>query len=126
MRTREDPIYSRNRLFIPDSDELRLRLIQEGHDTFSAGHPWRAKIYEILTRYYYWPGLPADVKRFVRNCRPCSRAKVSRERYHRGDLNKQRQEPFELPEYFCNLCVILGEFRKVGELDQHQASATFV
>ena len=79
---REGRIYFRNRLFISNNDLLRLRLIQESHVTPSTGHPGRAKTYELLTRYYYWLGLPADVKRFARNCRPCSRAKVSRERYH--------------------------------------------
>jgi hypothetical protein len=34
----------------------------------------------MLKRHYYWPGCAADVKRFVRNCRPCQRTKAPRDK----------------------------------------------
>ena len=89
---RDNRVYFRDRLFIPDNDELRLRLIQQAHDTPIAGHPGRAKTQEIMTRNYYWPGMTHSIKQFVRNCRPCHRAKASREKYH-GSL-----KPLPIPE----------------------------
>ena len=44
----------RGSLYVPDSDELRLRILQEHHDTALAGHPRRAKTFDLLDRCYYW------------------------------------------------------------------------
>ena len=38
----------RGNLYIPDSDELRLHIIQEDHKTALAGHPGRAKKFDLL------------------------------------------------------------------------------
>ena len=78
---RDNRVYFRDRLFIPDNNELRLRLVKLAHDTPTAGHPGRAKTYEILIRTYYWPGISNFVKQFVANCHDCARAKVSHEKY---------------------------------------------
>ena len=34
-----DRLYHQGRLYIPQNDRLRLRLIQEHHDNLAAGHP---------------------------------------------------------------------------------------
>jgi len=78
---RSDRVYYRDRLLVPEDEKLRLRLLQLSHDTPIAGHPGRAKTYEILSRHYYWPGMIKTVARFVRNCHLCSRVKISREKY---------------------------------------------
>ena len=82
----------RDRLFVLDDDELRLRLIQQAHDMPVVGHSDRAKTQQLITRNYYWPGIARSIKQFVRNCRPCHRAKSSREKYH-GSL-----KPLPIPE----------------------------
>jgi len=38
----------RGSLYVPDSDELRLRIIQEHDDTALLGHPGRAKTLDLL------------------------------------------------------------------------------
>jgi len=78
---RSDRVYYRDRLLILEDEKLRLRLLQLSHDTPIASHSGRAKIYEILSRHYYWPGMIKTVARFVRNCHLCSRVKISREKY---------------------------------------------
>jgi len=50
---RSDRVYYRDRLLIPEDEELRLRLLQLSHDTSIASHSERVKIYEILSRHYY-------------------------------------------------------------------------
>jgi len=40
----------REKHYVPEGNELRLRLIQEHHDTALAGHPGRAKTYDLLDR----------------------------------------------------------------------------
>jgi hypothetical protein len=47
-------IQYRGKCYIPENDQLRLRLIQEHHDTALAGHPGREKTFDLLDRQYYW------------------------------------------------------------------------
>ena len=75
-------IYFRDKMFVPDVGQLRLRFIQKSHDDPAAGHPGKTKTYEILSRYYYWPGIIDDVKRFVKNCYGCRKSKTFRNKYH--------------------------------------------
>lgn len=70
----------RNRLVVPDVDNLRTRLIQEAHCQVSTAHPGRSKTIKLLTDRYFWKGLPATVQRFIRNCHACRRASVPRDK----------------------------------------------
>jgi len=69
--------YRRN-LDVPDSDKLRLHIIQEHHDTTEAGHPGRAKTFDLLDRGYYWMEMHKDVDMYVRNCHDCQQSRSSR------------------------------------------------
>jgi len=64
--------------YVPDGEQLRLRLIQEHHDTALAGHPGRAKTFDLLDRKYYWKDMRKQVDQYVRNCHSCQRSKTSR------------------------------------------------
>jgi len=58
----------RDRIYIPNHTLLKLRLIQDFHDTPAAGHPGRSKTLELLARQYYWPKMHKDVDQYLRNC----------------------------------------------------------
>ena len=75
-------IFFKNKLFVPNVGQLRFRFIKKFHDDPAAGHPGKTKMYEILNRYYYWPGIINDVKRFVKNCYGCKKSKKFRDKYH--------------------------------------------
>ena len=49
---RNGRVYYRDRLFVPDDADLRLRLVREAYDGLAAGYSGRTKTYEILCRYY--------------------------------------------------------------------------
>ncbi|KAH0606111.1 uncharacterized protein H6S33_003772, partial [Morchella sextelata] len=68
----------RGALYVPDDNDLRLRLLKEHHDKPSAGHPGRAKTLELLNREYYWPQMRKYVDQYVRNCNVCARSKAPR------------------------------------------------
>ena len=76
---RDGSLYFREKKYVPNSDSLRLRIIQLAHDSTAGGHPGRAKCYELVSRVYWWPNIYKYVQRFVRNCHVCSRAKPSRQ-----------------------------------------------
>jgi hypothetical protein len=47
----------RERLWVPDYEPLRTRIIQDTHDSAVTGHPGRDLLVSILSRRFYWPGL---------------------------------------------------------------------
>lgn len=72
-------LYS-GRLVVPRVDNLPTALIKEAHDQVSTAHPGRDKTYQLLRPRYYWPCMKADIDRFIRNCHPCRRAHVPRDK----------------------------------------------
>ena len=76
----ENQLFFRGRRWVPESEPLRTRLIQETHDSALAGHPGREGIAALIMRQFFWPNMLQDIRRFVRNCDVCNRNKVWRER----------------------------------------------
>jgi hypothetical protein len=50
---REGLLYYRDKIYVPESEDLRVRILRQHHDNPSAGHPGRAKTFELLSRSYY-------------------------------------------------------------------------
>jgi hypothetical protein len=73
-------LYFRGKKYVPNSDRLRLRVIQLAHDSVAGGHPGRTKCYELVSRAYWWPNVYKYIQRFVRNCHTCTRSKPSRQK----------------------------------------------
>ena len=72
-----DRVYYRDRLFVPENDELRLKIFQLCHDSSLAGHPGTAKVLELIARTYWWPNWTKHASQYLRNCPDCRRAKPS-------------------------------------------------
>jgi RNase H-like domain found in reverse transcriptase/Reverse transcriptase (RNA-dependent DNA polymerase)/Integrase zinc binding domain len=87
---RDNRLFFRNRLYVPDN-ELRLLLTQTSHNSAETGHPGKNRLYECLSRDWFWPKLSADTRTFIRNCHGCKRNETSRLRYQ-GTL-----KPLPLP-----------------------------
>lgn len=75
-------LFYRNRMYIPDHLELRLRLLHLAHSSPSRGHGGKSRTFEILSRHYFCHGLSQLLRRFVRKCEKCSRSKASNEKYN--------------------------------------------
>ena len=52
----------KNRICIPDCNDLKLTVTRQAHNTKVVGHFGRDKTLELLTRNYYWPNLDEWVK----------------------------------------------------------------
>ncbi len=48
-----DRLYYRQIIVVSNSDLLRFKIVEFAHDSTVAGHPGRAKTYEIIQRAYY-------------------------------------------------------------------------
>ena len=81
----------KNRIYIPDSNDLKLRATRQGHDAKVAGHFGRDKTLELISRNYYWPNLDEWVREYVRTCDDCQRNKTRRHKKY------GRLQPLDVP-----------------------------
>lgn len=66
------------RLYVPNNDTLKLKIIRSRHDHPTAGHPGRTKTLQLIRRDYYWPRITDFVDRYVASCFTCRRTKTAR------------------------------------------------
>lgn len=59
--------------------EHRPAVLQECHDDTTAAHGGFFKTIGRVRRHYFWPGLAADVRRYVRSCLVCKQTKPPNE-----------------------------------------------
>ena len=64
-------------IVVPDHGNLRKDIITELHDSAYAGHPGERHTINLVRRYFWWPGLSADCRQYVRGCALCQRNKSS-------------------------------------------------
>ena len=70
----------RGRRWVPESEPLRTGLIQQTHDSVIAGHPGREATAALMIRQFFWPGMLAEIRRFVRNYDTCRKNTAWRDR----------------------------------------------
>jgi hypothetical protein len=70
----------RDRLVVPEDDNLRTKLIKFIYASLDTAHPGRTKTLQLITAQYYWKGLRTDVERYIANCHECRRALAPRDR----------------------------------------------
>src|SRR5947207_10428663 len=78
--TSEGLLLHRGRLWIPEHENLRTKVIREAHDQPSAGHQGQNRTLDLLRRSYSWPKISDDVDRYIRNCHICKRSKAPRDK----------------------------------------------
>ncbi|CAA7267179.1 unnamed protein product [Cyclocybe aegerita] len=64
-----------DRIFVPDINNLRIRVLQTKHDHPLAGHFGQNKTLKLVRREYAWPGMHDFVKDYVNSCVICNRVK---------------------------------------------------
>ena len=62
---------------VPADRNIRSRILRECHDEPLGGHIGQAKTLEKVTRTFYWPGVHAEVRRYVSTCLACQANKPS-------------------------------------------------
>ena len=65
-----------NLIYIPDSNDLRLRVLCYKHDHILSGHPGQNKIVDLICHEYTWPGLHEFIKKYCKSCTTCMQAKL--------------------------------------------------
>lgn len=62
------------KLLVPE--ELRKGLIYSDHDIPNSAHSGVARTLERIRRYFYWPGMASDVKKYIQCCELCKTSKT--------------------------------------------------
>jgi hypothetical protein len=73
-----DLLVHKNRLVVPNEDELRTRLCNEFHRPLHRAHPERGKMRKIICQQYFWPVIKLYIDRYIGNCPECKHSKNSR------------------------------------------------
>ena len=69
-----------DRIYIPDTNDLHLRVLRYKHDHLLAGHFSQNHTLELVRCEYTWPGVRTFIKDYVSSCTSCGRAKAPRHR----------------------------------------------
>jgi hypothetical protein len=83
----------RNRVYVPNSQELRSVILKEMHNVPYAGHPGYQKTVSAVKSQYYWPGMKHEIVEYIAKCLECQRVKAEH-RHPAGLL-----QPLPIPEW---------------------------
>jgi hypothetical protein len=86
-------LLSRNKIYVPNSHELRSTILKEMHNVPYARHPRYQKIVAAVKSQYYWPDMKKAIVVYIAKCLECQKVKVEH-RHLDGFL-----QPFPIPEW---------------------------
>ena len=86
-------LYYKDRVCVPDEDELRKAILEEAHSGSFAIHLGRKKMYQELKTSFWWSGMKRDVSEFVTKCLVCQRVKVEHQ------VPSGLLQPIRIPEW---------------------------
>jgi hypothetical protein len=66
----------RGRIFVPNSQELKILILREMHNVPYVGHQGYQKTIAAVKIQYYWPGMKKEVVDFIDKCLECQKVKV--------------------------------------------------
>lgn len=82
-----------DRICIPDNEELKRVILEEGHRSSLSIHPGATNMYQDLKKLSWWPGLKRDIAKFFYACLICQKSKVEHQ-------NPARLlQPLDIPEW---------------------------
>lgn len=70
----------RGRICIPDNDEMKKMILEEGHRSSLSIHLGATKMYQDLKKMFWWSGLKRDMAQFVYACLTCQKSKVEHQK----------------------------------------------
>ena len=69
-------LYYKDRVCVPDDNDLRKAILEEAHSRSFAIHPGSTKMYQDLKMSFWWSGMKRDISEFVTKCLVCQRVKA--------------------------------------------------
>ena len=69
-------LYYKDRVCVPDCNDLRKSILEEAHSGSFAIHPGNIKMYRDLKMSFWWSRMKRDVSEFVTKCLVCQSIKA--------------------------------------------------
>ena len=69
-------LWNKNRICVPEGNDLRKLILSEAHDTAYSIHPGSTKMYYDLKECFWWYGMKRSVAKYVAICDTCQRVKA--------------------------------------------------
>ena len=63
------------RIVVPETNEIKERIVQELHSTPYSAHPGTQRTIARVRRSFWWKGMLGDIRQFVENCPVCQMEK---------------------------------------------------
>jgi len=82
----------RSRLYVPNAGNWRERTMIDAHDSKQGGHLGDSRTVEKIARFFYWPDMNKDIKKYVKHCPSCQLNK------HSTELPSGLIQPLVVPE----------------------------
>ena len=86
-------LYYRDRVCVPNDDELKKSILKEAHSGSFAMHPASIKMYQGLKTSYWWSRMKRDVSKFVTKCMVCQKVKAEHQ------VTLRLLLPIKIPEW---------------------------
>lgn len=74
-RLRDGVLTTRSLIYVPNSEDIKVRIMQQAHDSKETGHPGQAKTLEVLQRTFFWPRMRDFINEYINSCDICQRNK---------------------------------------------------
>ncbi len=81
LKVKENRLYYRGRLFVPNSKDLQRQLIQMAYNLQLSGYLSRRGTYKLFSQYYFWPKIIDLVEHFISAYHGYKRAKAFHTKY---------------------------------------------
>ena len=66
----------KNRIFVPNVQDLKRMILHETHNVPYAGHPGYQNIVATIKSHYFWPGMKKEIAEYITRCMECQKVKV--------------------------------------------------
>ncbi|KAL5563636.1 hypothetical protein UlMin_033383 [Ulmus minor] len=66
----------KDRICIPNDEELRKQLLEDAHTTPYSVHPGATKMYKDMKQGFWWSGMKKDVANYIAKCLVCQKIKA--------------------------------------------------
>ena len=86
-------LYYKDRVCVPDDNDLRKSILEEAHSGSFAIHPGSTKMYQDLKMSFWWSRIKRDVSEFVTKCLVCQRVKAEHQ------VPSGLLQPIRIPEW---------------------------
>lgn len=77
---RDNLLWYKDRLYIPDHEPLYSRVLHEAHDAQFSGHLGVDKTLARITAHFFWPRMGHTVTRYINTCATCQQVKAPNQR----------------------------------------------